>query len=178
MKFLSYCAGIMALLGLFLANPVFAKMGDKSASVGLGIGTAPAPGWGSGYGFSIGGGYEIQDDLQIRGDVSYFSWTLDSVGDSLTYSRMPISVSARQYFPVQQNLKAYGQAGLEMSLDKFEWSDIASSVSSTSESNFGITPGGGIEYSINPQLSIGVQGLYHIITNSYITLGITGGYHF
>lgn len=172
-------AGIIA--GLGFAQPSFAKTGDKSVNVGLGYGSEPAAGMGSAIGFSIGGGYEIQDDTQVRVDISSFGWKQTVYGMDIKYTRMPITVSGRQYYPLQDNLKAYGQLGLEMSLDKAE---AATSFMGTtykaeaSETHLGVTPGGGIEFAITPQISVGGDVAYHIITDSYFTLGINAGYHF
>lgn len=177
MRFLSKVLSIMVAAGLFMASPVFAKMGDKSVDVGFGFGTPPASGWGTGLGFSIGGGYEIQDDLQIRGDISYNSWTLDEFGATLSWTRIPIAASGRYYFPIQPSLKAYGQAGLELSFDSFEWAFLGTTYSA-SETNFGVPIGGGIEYVINPQFSVGADAKLHLISDSYLTLGVTAGYHF
>lgn len=170
-----------AVMGLASASPVFAKMGDKSVDVGVGFGTPPESGWGTGLGFSIGGGYEIQDDLQIRGDISYNKWSLSQYGWTLSWTRMPIAVSGRQYIPLQPNLKAYGQAGLELSFDSFEsaWSWGATTYKGTaSETNIGLPLGGGVEYAISPQFSVGADVKWHLINHSYFTLGVNAGYHF
>lgn len=187
MKLFSRIVGIAITLGLLSVNPVLAKMGDKEVDVGLAYGTAPASGYGSAIGFSIGGGYEIQDNMQVRADISSFSWKQSVSGIDVKYARMPITVSGRQYYPLQNNLKAYGQLGLEMSIDKSEtvtpgytsaFFSVPAQSASTSKTNFGITPAGGIEFAVTPQISVGGGVAYHIITDSYFTLGINAGYHF
>ena len=121
MKLFSKVVGISVVLGLISVSPGFAKMGDKEVNVGLAYGSAPASGFGSAIGFSIGGGYEIQDNIQVRADISSFGWKQSLFGIDVKYTRMPITVSGRQYYPLQNKLlKAYGQLGLEMSLDKAE----------------------------------------------------------
>lgn len=181
MKFFGQVVGVAVVLGLLSVSPVLAKMGDKAVNIGLGYGSAPASGFGSAIGFSIGGGYEIQDDTQVRVDISSFGWKQTVYGTDVKYTRMPITVSGRQYYPLQNNLKAYGQLGLEMSFDKAE---AATSFLGTtykaeaSETHLGITPGGGIEMAITPQISVGADVAYHIITDSYFTLGVNAGYHF
>lgn len=187
MKLFRKTVGIAVVLGLLSVSPVLAKMGDKEVNVGLGYGSAPASGFGSAIGFSVGGGYEIQDNTQVRADIASFGWKQTLYGMDLKYTRMPITVSGRQYYPMQNNLKAYGQLGLEMSMDKVDvavpgytsaYYSVPATTASASETHFGITPGGGIEFAVTPQISVGGDVAYHIITDSYFTLGINAGYHF
>jgi len=187
MKLFSKVVGIAVVLGLFSVSPVLAKMGDKEVNVGLAYGSAPASGFGSAIGFSIGGGYEIQDNIQVRADISSFGWKQTVSGLDAKYTRMPITVSGRKYYPLQNNLlKAYGQLGLEMSMDKVDvvipgytsgFFSVPAQTASASETRLGITPGGGIEFAVTPQISVGGNVAYHIITDSYFTLGINAGYH-
>lgn len=185
MKLFRKMAGVVALVGVYMVlgtvNPVFAKTGDKSVNVGLNFGSEPVSGFGSTTGFSIGGGYEIEDNMQIRGDISFFSWEQSAGGIDLKYARTPITISGRQYLPLQEGLRAYGQFGVEYSLDTVEvainWFGTTTKAEA-SENHFGITPGAGIEYAITPQISVGAEAMYHIITDPYFTLGINAGYHF
>ncbi len=75
-----------------------------------------------GFGLNFGAGYTFPDiNLQARVDVSYFDFSYDYAGlYDFSYTRIPITVSARYYFPINDSLKAFAQAGIETSIDSFD----------------------------------------------------------
>jgi hypothetical protein len=44
--------------------------------------------------------------------------------------------------------------------------------------NFGITPGGGIEFQVLPDVSIFALGRIHIITDNYFSMQFGAAFHF
>lgn len=170
----------------FAASAAPAIEGDAS----LVIGTAPESGWGTGIGFNVGGGMmlpQVDKNLQVRVDISYIKWSMSDFGFDVSFTRIPITASGRYYIPLQNNLKAYVQGGLELSIDKSEavipgftffGVTTASQTVSSSETNFGITPGAGISFDLNKNLSIVADARYHIITGGYLTLQAGAAYHF
>lgn len=170
-------------VGLFaVTQPALAKVGDSTADVGVSVATEPVDGLGTAIGFSGGFGYEFMKDTQVRADVSYYSWddsqtTMFGTMD-ITLYRIPITVSARRYIDLQaQGIRAYGQLGVELSIDGAEVT-LAGVSANDSETNLGITPAAGVEYNVNDKVYVGANAAYHIITDSYFTFGGNIGYRF
>ena len=184
---------LCVLLVLGMTTTAFAAKGDKELDFTLGFATAPYGNYDLGWGFNVGGGYEFFDNftpgisgdtLQIRGDIGYHTWSASEFGVDVTASRVPVTVSCRYYFPIKQvkSLRVYGQAGLEVSFDDVEASapvfvGPALKVSSSS-TNVGLTPGGGIEYMLNQQLFVTADLKEHLISNPYFTMQGGIGFHF
>jgi hypothetical protein len=147
-------------------SPAFAKQGEMAAEISGDVATEPAGNLGATAGFTAGFGYEIVDDLQLRGDISYYRWT----DGGFDFDRVPLVIGARKYFPTPlRELKAFGQGGLEISFDDTSFKD---------ETNAGVALGGGVEYGIAPHFSIGSDIRFHFIKDWYTTIGFGLGYHF
>lgn len=173
------------------SQAVFAKTSRTAASssgdyeVDGSIGFATGPGdFSSGNGVNFGFGAMLPDidkNLQARVDISFFdfSYTYRYVGSGydLSYTRIPITVSARYYLPINSRFKAFAQAGLETSIDSYDYV-VAGNRHSKSEVNLGISPGGGAEFVFNPQISFFVLGRIHIISDEYFSMQFGGAFHF
>ncbi len=176
-----------------LATAAFAKSAARASSSeagpieldgGFTFGTGPGD-FGSAVGFNFGGGYMLDavPNLQIRADLSYYDFSR-TVFSNLSYTRIPITVGARYYFPINDRLKAFAQAGLETSFDKIETVVFLPGffggfvTQSSSEVNIGISPGGGIEFFITPQVSIFALGRIHIVADDYFSLNFGAAAHF
>jgi opacity protein-like surface antigen len=178
----------MALAMFFLAGgtAAFAEsatvsdkgMFEVDGSFGFGSGSGPLD---NGGGVNFGAGYmlsTIDSNLQARVDISYYDFSTDFLGYDLSYTRVPITVSARYYFPINDRLKAFAQAGLETSFDSFESYEGTVNKHTENEVNFGITPGGGIEFHVMPDVSIFALGRIHIITDNYFSMQFGAAFHF
>ncbi len=142
----------------------------------LGLATGPGD-YDSGWGFSIGGGYtlaSIDKNLQARLDISFFDFRHDFPWGSGTYTRVPITIGARYYLPLDPKLRAFGQVGLETSIDNFD----TASHESKSELNVGLAPGVGVEFFINPTTSIFAVGVAHLISDDYFSMNFGVATHF
>jgi opacity protein-like surface antigen len=153
------------------------RMFEVDGSFGFGSGSGALD---SGYGCNFGAGYmlsSIDKNLQARVDLSYYDFSTTFLGQDLSYTRVPITVSARYYFPINNRLKAFAQAGIETSYDSFE--SYAGTVNKHTENevNFGISPGGGIEFSVLPEVSIFALGRIHIITDNYFSMQFGAAFH-
>jgi opacity protein-like surface antigen len=126
----------------------------------------------AGYGFNFGAGYmlrTIDRNLQARIDISFFNFSNDVGNISLSYTRVPITVSGRYYFPINDKLRAFAQAGLETSIDHFDYIASNGFKQSKDEVNLGISPGAGIEFNVNQNISLFVLGRFHLISDSYFS---------
>ena len=135
----------------------------------------------SGFGLNFGAGYmlsSIDKNLQARIDISFLNFSKDSFGQTLDYTRVPITISARYYFPLDNRLKLFAQAGIETSFDDKDTSYGYYGKQSKSELNVGITPGGGVDFSINPAVSVFVLGDIHLISDNYFSLQMGCAFHF
>lgn len=157
--------------------------GDFEVDGSFAFATGPGD-FGSGYGVNFGAGYmlkSIDKNLQARVDISYydFSYTYGfGYGYDLTYTRIPVTVSARYYFPINDRLKAFAQAGLETSFDSFDYVDGFGNKHTRSDVNLGISPGAGIEFYPTPKVSIFAVGRIHMISDSYFSMQFGGAFHF
>jgi len=166
----------------------FAKSA-KSASVSdsgvfevdgsFGLATGPGS-FDGGPGINIGAGYmltSIDKNLQARVDLSYYDFSSTYWIYDISYTRIPVTVSARYYFPINDRLKAFAQAGIETSFDSFDH-PVGVVKQSKSEVNIGLSPGGGIEFSVAPQVSIFALGRAHVIADSYFSMQFGAAFHF
>jgi len=142
---------------------------------------ASGPGdFNSGFGVNFGAGYMLNTlvkNLQGRIDVAYFNFSRDVPGAGLSYWRVPITVSARYYFPLLDNLKVFGQAGVETSWDSYEYVD-GTGKHSKNQLNIGLSPGAGIEFFANRNFSVFALIRSHLISDSYFSMHFGAAYHF
>jgi outer membrane protein with beta-barrel domain len=157
--------------------------GDIELGGSFNVATGPDS-FDSGVGLTFGGGYTmraVDKNLQVRVDLSFYQFKTDFFfgggSTNLTYTRVPITVSGRYYFPIIDRLRAFAQVGLETSVDSFDY--YANGNKHTkNEVNLGITPGGGIEFFVNRNLSIFALGSAHIISDSYFSMQFGAAAHF
>ena len=157
------------------------ETGEFEVDGSFGFATGPND-FDSGYWLNFGAGYmltAIDKNLQVRLDLSYFefSYTPNSPGYDLNYTRAPFTVSARYYFPIINRLSAFAQAGLEMSFDSKEYVDFGNK-HTKNEVNLGISPGGGIEFFINRDVSVFAGGRWHVVSDGYFSTQFGGAFHF
>jgi hypothetical protein len=167
---------------VLLAAPALAKNGDREIDGGLDIAMEPASGFGNTVGPAVGFGVELQNDVQVRGDLSYYNWSHSVSGVDVSYRRIPVSGSVRKYFPVQGSpLRAFAQGGAELSFDHAEAAAtlpvLGTVKSSDSSVHFGLVIGGGAEYPINKQLGAQATLKYRIETDGYLIFGLGLVYH-
>ncbi len=177
-----------ALLTLSLAATSFAAMGDKEIDFGLGFATEAYSGSGTGLNLSVGGGYELLKisaikggTLQVRGDIAYNRWSDDAFGTDLTFTRIPVSGAARLYVPVANQLRLFGEAGLEISFDSAEVAVptiFGGGKVSADETNVGMLFGGGLEYTLAPKVFLNGALRIHAIDSSYLNGSVGIGFKF
>ncbi len=177
----SAIAILTALILLSTGAAAFAASsdtGDIEVDGSFAFGTAPGS-YDSGYGINAGAGYmlnSIVKNLQARIDVGYYDFSTSG----LSYTRVPITVSARYYFPISDQLKVFAQAGVETSNDYKEYYIYYPFpyTQSKSQVNIGISPGAGVEFYLNPQISVFMLGRFHPVTDSYVSMQFGAAYYF
>ncbi len=178
----------LALLSFFLVTTMgttaFAAArptdhGTYEIDGSLGFGTGPGD-FDKGLGFNFGAGYILNniDNLQARLDVGYFTFDRTFLGSTLDFTRVPVVISARYYFPISEPFRLFAQAGLETSFDSFDELTAFGFKQSKSEVNLGITPGGGAELFVNPNMSVFALGRIHIVSDHYVSMEFGAAYHF
>jgi opacity protein-like surface antigen len=161
---------------------VFAKspeQGPYEVDGSIGFGSGPGD-FDAGFGFNFGAGYMLSSvvkNLQARIDIGYFTFSRDFFGSSLDFTRMPFTFSARYYFPLTDQLRVFAQAGLETSIDSKDTFDFLGK-HSKSEVNLGLTPGGGIEFLVTPEIGVFAVADAHLISDSYFSMQFGAAYHF
>ncbi len=181
----------LAALVLFgMTATAFAKPSRSSSSssdeaeidASLVVATAPASGFDTGIGVTVGAGKmfpQIDRNFQGRVELSYLSWSATEFGFDVTFTRVPLDLGARYFIPTSNaDVKIYVQGMLELSFDKEETGVPFFGTVSASTTNLGVVPGAGIDYRINPNLSIVADVRAHLISGSYLTLQGGVAYHF
>lgn len=168
---------LVAFVTLFMGTVSYvvsagAEGTDPSGIYELDGSLAPATGPGDydgGFGINFGAGYtlaSVDKNLQARFDLSFYHFNHDFSWGSGTYTRVPITIGVRYYLPIVDRIRAFGQAGVETSVDNFD----NSAHQSKSEVNLGLAPGAGIEFFVNPNLSVFALGVAHLISDSYFSM--------
>jgi hypothetical protein len=146
-------------------------------------GSGTTVGLGAGLSMDISDRVHLSDKkakLQLRGDINYYNWDYDVFGINLSVTRVPIFVGGRYFLPIQGSSKVdvYVEGGLELSFDNVETAVPFFGKVSESDINLGVTPGVGIEIPLQNSLVLGANARYHLISDSYMTLGVSLGYRF
>jgi len=181
---------MLILLGLnTTASAKTARAAETSSAGNLEVdgsfAFATGPGsYDRGFGLSFGAGYqlgEIDRNLQARVDISFYNFSYDyqqgGGTTNLSYTRVPITVSGRYSLPIIDRLKAFAQAGIETSIDHFDYYANGSK-HSKSEVNIGISPGAGVEFFVNPDISVFALGRFHLVSDSYFSMQFGVASHF
>jgi hypothetical protein len=178
------------LLATTLAD--YAKAGTSARSMETGdfsidgsFAFASGPGsFDQGFGVNFGAGYMLKAtdrNLQARIDLSFFEFEYDYRWGGgtydLSYTRVPITVGARYYFPILERLRAFAQAGLETSFDSYD-SYANGAQHSKNEVNLGVSPGGGAEFFFGRNASAFALGRVHMIADSYFSMQFGAAFHF
>lgn len=180
-KFATMILAMVLLLSTGTA--VFAKSADqRDFEVDGSFSFATGPGsFDSGLGVNAGAGYMLNSfvqNLQGRVDIGYYDFSTDFFFTNLSYTRLPVTVSARYYFPIMDQLKVFGQAGIETSWDSKEFLDGFGFKHTKNEMNLGVSPGAGVEFYIIPQVSVFALGRFHVITDSYFSMQFGAAFNF
>ena len=128
-----------------------------SISGALGIGTSPCCGLGIGVGLGVGAAFYHVNDIEIRGDLTYLTWSEGGAD----FTRLPIIVSGRMYFPQKNDMTFYAQGGLGFSFDGGDYD---------SKTRLDLVPAGGIQFQINPGTTMGAELAIHVVKESYFTI--------
>ncbi len=177
---------------LVMISAVFLLMAVAPIAPAASISTAPyeidaTVGFGSGpkdfdaaAGFSFGAGTmlsSIDQNLQARIDIGYFDFSRDFFGQTLDYTRIPITVSGRYYLPLDDRVRVFGQVGIETSVDSKD-ETVGFFKQTKDEVRVGVTPGAGIEFFVNSGFSIFALGNVHMISDNYFSMHFGGAVHF
>ncbi len=178
---------IVILLLSAASFPAFAAGADSSNNfefdVALQFATGP-DNFDSGYGINLGAGYmlsTIDKNLQARVDLGYLDFSQGSYGLNLDYTRVPIVISGRYYFPLDERLRLFAQAGVETSFDSKDElvaTFFGLAKQTNNELRLGIVPGGGAEFKITPDIGLFAVGNFHLITDSYFSIQFGSAFHF
>jgi hypothetical protein len=186
MKKLIFTLAALVLVSV-LSVPAFAASGTSSSSnfevdAALQFATGPDD-FDSGYGINLGAGYllsSIDKNLQARVDIGYLEFSKDF---GLEYTRIPVVISGRYYFPLDERLKLFAQAGVETSFDSRDelvpvpiFGGLAKQTKN--ELRLGLVPGGGAEFLITPSIGLFAVGSLHLISDGYFSIQFGSAIHF
>ena len=163
---------VVAVLCMFTAQ-TYAGTG-RSTDVSVVYGTAS---YGNGTGASLGNEWKLDETLAFRTDISYIPFGAES-----NYTRVPIAVSLKLYFPYAERFRGYFQLGGEVSFDSWEYTYTLPGFGSTKiqedKTRFGVTPALGTEFDLNKEISIFFDVREHFIEDKYdsVSLGLKYNY--
>lgn len=187
---------LCAVLSLLPASAALAKTGEGITIDGSLLaadetykGSDAALGFGFGVSYGLGDMVRLgQGSLVLRGDIGVLRGSSENFYLELDSSRIPLFVGVRYILPLDlKPLDLYAEGGLELSRDKYE---VAVPVflpgfragffakSTISDTNLGVTPGFGAVLSLSDSFSLGLNARFHLITNTYLSFGLTAGYSF
>jgi opacity protein-like surface antigen len=182
------------VLGLFFwVFPAVAfAQNDLQGDIFLSFASEPVREFGSTTGFGAGlsvpffrfgeidlGGHE--KSMMLRTDITYYRWSerisVRGVRSRVSLRRVPLTLAARYFHSFNEQLSAFGEAGLELSFDdtKVAWNG---GTSSDWEINAGIALGAGLEYSWPGDFFAGGNFRAHAVTDSFVSLAFYLGRRF
>lgn len=177
LKWIAELIGLAAFILLIgTVSPASAAEGDFSAEFMGGLGFGPDDpdfDFGVKFGPGLGFGYEVNEYIQLRTDVSYFKWTDDAtVCNSGGCPRLsfhlrdiPIFLGGRLFLPVIPDARLFGELGVSLDIMKAELSGGGGSGSlSDSKLKVGLVPGLGFDFMVTPDVSLGLNARYHLLS--------------
>jgi len=177
---------VMALVG---AGQAFAATSGVTLDGSLVFGSAPIGGYDSTVGIGFGALVDMSGRMKtsskdmklgVRGDVTYFNCGGNSYGVDVSYKRLVFFGGPRLTFQPggKGNITPYVEGGLELGYGDSEVFVPGFGRSSTTDINLGLAGGGGVDFALAKNVKLGVNARLHLITDSFLTLGVTLGVAF
>ncbi len=154
---------------LFATEP----LGGYDSTVGLGVGALVDLSGRSGFSSKT-------MQMGIRGDIAYFDWDGKFFGIGVSYKRLAFFGGPRfTFLPTgKKDLMPYVEGGLELTYDDVGVYAPGLGSTSTTGLSLGLAGGGGIDFALAPNLKLGINGRLHMISDSFMTIGVTLGLMF
>jgi hypothetical protein len=184
--------GLVLLAGfLAVAGQAMAQDGKSGVTIdgSLIAATAPTGGYDATVGIGIGALVDITNrvnvsnkniKLGIRGDMSYYSWDGNFYGFGVSYKRLAFFGGPR--FTIQPGANAavlpYVEGGVELTYDDIGMYTPGFGSASTTGLSLGLAGGGGVDFLLAKNLKLGVNGRLHLISDAFVTVGVTLGLMF
>jgi hypothetical protein len=114
--------------------------------------------------------------VYLRGDLTYYEWNDRRVGLDVSYQRIIFFFGGRYFIPMsgRGGVAPYLEGGLEMSYDDVATANAAGTEIVT-DITLGLSGGAGLEIPLADDLVLGLNGRLHLITDSFLTLGVSLG---
>lgn len=190
MKRILFSVVIVTVLAVSAGRVMAAEAGGSGVTIdgSLIFATEPAGGFDSTVGLGIGALIDLSKQMSssrkdmkmgIRGDLSYFDFDGSYYGVGVSYTRLVLFGGPRLTFiPGNAKIQPYVEGGLELSYDDVGTYVPGFGSSSATDISLGLAGGGGVDFLLAPNLKLGVNGRLHIISDSFLTLGVTFGVMF
>lgn len=142
----------------------------NSTDVSVVYGTAS---YGNGTGASLGNEWKLDETLAFRTDISYIPF-----GAEGNYTRAPLGIGLKLYFPYAERFRGSFQLGGEVSFDSWEYvytvPGFGSKKIQENKTRFGVTPALGTEFDLNNDISVFFDVREHFIEDKYdsVSLGL------
>ncbi|MBN2723109.1 MAG: porin family protein [Deltaproteobacteria bacterium] len=133
------------------------SMGFAEVSVGFGGMQGDVEGIDPFLGFNISGFYNVMPNVAVGASIRYQMYSVDS-GDA---SSIMFGVEGRYYFPINNQMRVYGLAGLGYDMYSISIDTPLGTVEGDDTAIY-IQVGGGVEYALSPVMSVGGQLRYQL----------------
>jgi opacity protein-like surface antigen len=180
---------VLAFAAVLTAGPVFAAAGGATIDGSLLFATEPMGGYDSTVGIGVGALIDMSGRMKtsskdmklgIRADMAYFDWDGNFYGTDVSYWRLIFFGGPRLTFQPggKSNISPYVEGGLELAYGEAEVAMPGFGKTSTTEIDLGLAGGGGVDFSLAENVKLGVNARLHIISDSFLTVGVTLGVAF
>lgn len=165
---------------------VSAETGGATIDGSLIYATEPSGGFDSTVGIGVGALIDMSSRMKtsskdmkmgLRADMAYFDWDGNYFGINVSYWRLMFFGGPRLTFQPggRSTVTPYVEGGLELGYGEAEVAVPGFGKSSATEINLGLAGGGGIDIALAKNVKLGVNARLHLITDSFLSLGVTLG---
>ena len=165
---------LLCLLVFFASVVTYAQKGDMSIGVQAGYGSEIES-----LGLGVNFTYNVTDNIALVPSFDYFFGKDES---GVETSMWDFNADVHYNFTIADKMYAYPLAGLTYTSWKAEASGFGVTVSST-DGYFGINLGGGFMYDVTPNIGLGAELKYQLLTGdgsdgSQVVFGVKATYKF
>jgi opacity protein-like surface antigen len=180
---------VLVLAAVLAAGPIFAAESGVTIDGSLVYATEPMGGYDSTVGIGLGALIDMSGRMKssskdmklgIRADMTYFNWDGNFYGTDVSYKRMMFFGGPRLTFQPggKSNISPYVEGGLELGYGTSEVVVPGFGKSSSTQIDLGLAGGGGVDFTLAKNVKLGVNARLHLISDSFLTLGVTLGVAF
>lgn len=171
-----------------VSGQAMAAQGGNTLDASLLLASSPLSGYDDTIGLGVGATIDMSGRMHtssknmkmgIRADMAYFDWDGNFFGFGVDYKRLAFFGGPRITFLTgNAPIEPYVEGGLELTYDDIGVYTAGFGASSSTGFSLGLAGGGGVDFKLAPNVKLGVNGRLHLISDSFMTVGVTLGFLF